>query len=413
MISVDHISKRFRLYRNPADRLKEILFRRPYHKDFQALDDISFTLQPGESLGVIGPNGAGKSTLLRILAGMLLPDQGRISVDGAGRIGLLAIGAGFNNQLSGIENIHLSGLILGMTPPEIASKRQAIIDFTELGDFIHEPVKTYSSGMLMRLGFSIAIHSEPVCFIVDEALSVGDAHFGAKCLERIRAFKAKGGSLILVSHDMNSIKLLTDRAILLHRGRVIEDGLPEPVTNAYNFLLAKMGDSEDRIQAQKISTLARQAEQSYGTYAARIVAARILGSISHGDVVQSGESTTIEIEIDCEHPIPQATIGIKITDRFGQDVFGTNSWHLGHRPEVVPGKRYCFRFTMDMDIAPGKYSLTVAIHSQDHHLKDCYHWHDNLTSFTVKGIIGPMFIGHTRLRATLSEATDKKALVPV
>ena len=179
MIKVEGISKKFKLYRSPADRLKEIVLRKPYHKDFLALDNISFEVGTGQTLGIIGQNGAGKSTLLKILSGIVIPDSGSIQVDGK-VTGLLELGTGFNSEMTGLENIYMNGTLIGMTKDEIDRKKQTIIDFSELGEFIHEPIKTYSSGMTMRLAFSIAIHADPTCFLVDEALSVGDAYFPAE-----------------------------------------------------------------------------------------------------------------------------------------------------------------------------------------------------------------------------------------
>lgn len=237
MIAVDQISKRFKLYRAPSDRLKEILFRRSFHKDFHAVSDVSFTVNAGETLGIIGENGAGKSTLLKLLTGVLIPDTGQIHINGK-ITGLLELGTGFNPEFSGIDNIIHNATYLGLSRREINGRLDRIVEFTELGDFIHEPIKTYSSGMVMRLAFSTAIHADPTAFVVDEALSVGDAYFQQKCMEKIREFKANGGSIVFVSHDMNAVKVLCDKALLLDHGRVAEEGQPENVINAYNFLIA-------------------------------------------------------------------------------------------------------------------------------------------------------------------------------
>ncbi len=213
MIKVEGISKQFKLYRSPADRLKEIVYRRKYHKDFVALDNISFEVKNGETLGIIGQNGAGKSTLLKILSGIVIPDSGTIQVDGK-VTGLLELGTGFNAEMTGLENIYMNGTLIGMTKEEIGQKKQAIIEFSELGDFINEPIKTYSSGMTMRLAFSIAIHADPTCFLVDEALSVGDAYFQQKCMRKIQEFRAAGGSIVFVSHDVNAVMMLCNAAIM-------------------------------------------------------------------------------------------------------------------------------------------------------------------------------------------------------
>ena len=216
------------------------MFRKTLHRKFCALKDLSFEVQEGESLGIVGQNGAGKSTLLKILTGVLFPDSGSIHVDG--RItGLLELGTGFNSEFTGVQNIYLNGTLLGMSKEEINERFDAIIAFTELGDFIQEPIKTYSSGMIMRLAFSTAIHAEPKAFVVDEALSVGDTYFQQKCMRKIKEFKADGGSIIFVSHDMNAVKILCDKALLLDHGLKVEEGEPDKVINTYNFLLAKKG----------------------------------------------------------------------------------------------------------------------------------------------------------------------------
>jgi len=235
MIKAENISKEFKLYHSPADRLKEIVLRRTLHRSFHALKGISFKVEEGETLGIVGQNGAGKSTLLKILTGVLLPDSGVVHVDG--RItGLLELGTGFNSEFTGVQNIYLNGTLLGMSKEEINEKLETIVAFSELGDFIEEPLKTYSSGMIMRLAFSTAIHANPKAFVVDEALSVGDAYFQQKCMRKIKEFKNSGGSIVFVSHDMNAVKILCDRALLLDCGSAIEEGEPDKVINTYNFL---------------------------------------------------------------------------------------------------------------------------------------------------------------------------------
>ncbi len=384
MITVTNLHKRFKLYKKPSDRLREIIWRRSFHQNYEALRDISFTVAAGETLGILGKNGAGKSTLLKIITGVLLADGGNFQVEGK-ITGLLELGTGFDADLNGLQNITSNGLLIGMSMMEIAAQKQAIIDFSELGDFIYEPIRTYSSGMIMRLAFSIAIHANPRCFVVDEALSVGDAHFQQKCMHRIKRFRQEGGSILFVSHDLNAIKMLCDRAIVLDQGVVVADGSPEDAVNHYNRLIA---DLEEQSQRQ---------EMGYGSNEAEITAVKFWGQDSRGRVVTAGEKTHIEISFKINATIEDLTVGIMIRDRFGQDIFGTNSHHLGLDFEPRRDIHYKALFELDMDIAPGKYTLTVALHSRENHIELCYHWRDNIETFEVAGTRGHIFSGVCRL----------------
>lgn len=400
MIRVTGISKRFKLYASPADRLKELLLRKQFHVNYGALDHVSFEVKDGETLGVIGRNGAGKSTLLKILTGVTLPDSGTIDINGK-ITGLLELGTGFNPEQTGLQNIYDNGLLLSMTAREIAEKREAIIDFSELGDFINEPIKTYSSGMVMRLAFSIAIHAEPKCFVVDEALSVGDAHFQQKCTKRIKEFRAQGGSIIFVSHDMNSIKALCNKVLLLDKGRVLSLGDPESVVNDYNFLLAKTGDD---------APIKRQPNSNdYGTMEARIEEVRVTGENSRSAVVSSGEDVLIEVVLRAAADIANVTIGILIRDKFGQDIFGTNSYLLGQSLALRKGHRYIGGFKLPMDLGAGKYTITAALHTEEDHVERCFHWHDRAASLEVAGHHGARFTGICALHPSFSFGAEPEA----
>jgi lipopolysaccharide transport system ATP-binding protein len=228
---------------------------------------------------------------------------------------------------------------------------------------------------------------------------VGDAHFGAKCVRRITDFRRKGGSLILVSHDLGSVKVLTDRALLLHRGRVIERGEPEAVCRAYNCLIAQMDDDAAR-QAQKLAEIRRNERSSFGSMTARIIDARLVGASSGGAAVQSGEPAEVVLDIACSQAIPQATIGVMFRDRYGQDIFGTNSYHMRQRVDLAAGRRYTVRFPIAaMNLGLGRYTITVAIHNDATHVEACHHWFDNISEFEVNGYRGDFFVGVTRLEA--------------
>lgn len=395
MIKVDSVTKTFKLYRSPAGRLKEIFLRKCFHTEHRALKGISFEVGDGETLGIIGPNGAGKSTLLKILTGVTLPDSGAIQVGGK-ITGLLELGTGFNFEMTGLQNIYMNGLLLGMSREEIDRKKEEIIAFTELGAFIFEPLKTYSSGMVMRLAFSVAIHADPECFVIDEALSVGDAHFQQKCMQRIKEFRQSGGSIIFVSHDMNAVKMLCDRSVLLHQGNIIEEGSSDQVVNSYNFLVSKMGNQENSLLVENSESL------SYGNFAARIAAVRIVGENSGTDVMTSGEMTTITVDIEATLDHPEVVVGILFRDRYGQDIFGTNTFHHNLPIALTKGEVTRCQFQLPMDIGAGKYTLTAAVHTEDTHLKECLHWADNLAKFEVAGQEGAYFVGLCRLKPQIN-----------
>ena len=343
MLRVSHVRKEFKLYSRPALRLKEILFRRSYHTRHVALEDISFEVRSGETLGILGRNGAGKSTLLKILNGVLLPDGGEIDIKG--RVtGLLELGTGFDGNLTGVQNILGNGLLLGMNREEIEAKRDAIIEFSELGRFIDEPIRTYSSGMVMRLAFSIAIHADPDIFLVDEALSVGDGHFQQKCMRRIKAFRASGGSIIFISHDLNAMKMLCDRCIVLSEGRVVADDTPEAAVNRYNQLLG--ADREElEVEAE---------ESGYGTGEARIESAVLRGVSSGSDTLACGDVAHLDVRVSAREHLPDATLGMMIRDRFGQDIYGTNSFLLGVPLVLAAGETRVLRYEFPMRLADRK-----------------------------------------------------------
>ena len=401
MIKVDNLSKVFRLYHDPKDRLKEIFLRRVYSREITALKDLTFQVQEGETLGIIGENGAGKSTLLKILTGILLPTSGRVQVDG-NITGLLELGTGFNHEFTGMKNIYMNGLLIGMSKEEIDKKLDSIIEFTELGEFIKEPIKTYSSGMLMRLAFSIAIHAEPRAFVIDEALSVGDAYFQQKCMKRIKDFRKQGGSIIFVSHDMNSIKILCDRALLLSHGEVVEEGEPEKVINTYNFLLAKKSKGE----AIKFEETGGGA--SYGNFKVKISSIEFLNEEGVNSLVFfSGEKVRLRVHLKANEDVDKVVVGILIRDRFGQDIFGTNTHHLQKIISMKAGDAYSYEFDFNLNIGAGKYTLTSAVHRDDTHINESYHWYDNILRFEVLGPKENMFIGLSKLDVGLHISTTE------
>lgn len=390
VLEVKNITKTFKMYNNNFDRLKEIFTSKSYHKEFIANKNISFELFEGETLGIIGVNGAGKSTILKIIAGIIGPTSGEVIRKGS-VTALLELGTGFNDQMTGKENILLNGTLIGMTAKECKQKEKEIIEFCELGDYIDELIMTYSSGMKMRLAFSIAIFSRPQILIVDEALSVGDAHFAAKCTRALKERKKENMSIIYVSHDLNSLKLLCDRVILLNAGEVVKIGEPEDVINSYNFLISKLNDTEDIMQIKNAQN------SSFGTFDIEIKEVTIKGEKSNSDVLSSGEVATITVNIFSKIDINDMTVGIMIRDKFGQDIFGTNTFHKKTSVNFKQNRYYTCQYTMPLNIGIGKYSITVAVHSEDTHLEHCSHWLDYACDFEVAGICGDIFTGICRL----------------
>ncbi|MDD5399882.1 MAG: ABC transporter ATP-binding protein [Sulfurimonas sp.] len=394
ILEVKNVSKIYKMYKNNFDRLKEIFLNKPYHREFVSNNGISFDLYEGETLGIIGVNGAGKSTILKIIAGVINPTSGEVIR--RGRVtALLELGTGFNDELSGYENIFLNGTLIGMTQKECEQKAKEIIAFSELGDYIYEPIKTYSSGMKMRLAFSIAIHSEPQILIVDEALSVGDAHFAAKCTKALRERKENNMSIIYVSHDLNSLKLLCDRVILLHHGEVVQEGNPEAVMNSYYFLISKLNDEAQEIKINNLS------ENSFGSFEIEIKKVLIFGEKSKSQIISSGEYSTIQIYLKSSAKFDNITIGIHIRDRFGQDIYGTNTYYQKVDISLEEGEYMC-SFEMPLNIGVGKYSLGCAVHTGDYHTDKCFHWLDHAAEFEVAGVEGNIFIGLCRLEPKIT-----------
>lgn len=385
MIHLERVCKRFRLYPRPADRLWEAITGRCRHQWHTAVDRISLEVKPGETVALLGRNGAGKSTLLKLVTGVLLPDSGHVKVDG--RVtGLLELGTGFDPRLSGRQNIHVNGLMLGMTTEELAAREEAIIDFAELGRYIDEPLRTYSSGMAMRLGFSVAIHAQPQCFVVDEALAVGDARFQQKCVARIREFKEQGGSILFVSHDMNAIKMLADRAMVVEEGRAIFTGSPEECVAAY---LRSLAGVDNNIEPEE--------QRGYGSGEVVIEAVRLAGSASGQNILGCGESARIEARVFARETVADVVLGFMLRDRFGQDLFGTNSWLHGTTFSLEAGNRYRITAELKMLLHPGRYTITAALHRGQYHSGSCFHWWDNAAEFEVAGVDGPCFAGVCRL----------------
>lgn len=376
MVLVQNVSKLYRLYRRPADRLREMLpGSRVFHTDFWALRDISFSLEPGETLGLVGPNGCGKSTLLQIVSGILQPTAGRVVT--RGRIAaLLELGAGFNPEFSGRENVFLNGEILGLSRADIAKAMPSIEAFAEIGEFMERPVKEYSSGMYVRLAFSTAIHVDPEILIVDEALAVGDAVFANRCVRKFEELRARKITVLFVSHDLGLVKQLSDRAILLLNGRIAAQGSPADVINRYiGLVLAQQQarrDTDDRVRGSF----------RHGDGTSEILSVEMLNSTGKTvTTVASGEPVTVRVRSRFNRPKRDPMVGILIRTRIGMDVYGTNT-----RIEQTPlgnfqaGDELEVDFRMECWLTPQQYTLTVATQNADGTSHD---WLDDAIAFEV------------------------------
>ena len=395
-ILVTGLGKAYRQYAGRWSRLAEWIFpgQGPRHTQHWVLRDISFRVEPGEAVGIIGINGAGKSTLLKLITGTTQPTEGAVQI--SGRIAaLLELGMGFHPDFTGRQNVLMAGQLLGLSSAEVRALMPEIEAFAEIGNYIDQPFRVYSSGMQMRLAFSVATVKRPDVLIVDEALSVGDAYFSAKSFDRIRAFGAAGTTLLIVSHDKQAIQSLCDRAILLDAGRLAKEGDPESVTDYYNALIA---DRQNATIVQQERQDGRVATVS-GTGDASVVDSALLNHEGQRvEVVDVGEPVTLEICVRVRAHIPRLVVGYMIKDRLGQPMFGTNTDHIQHPVEdLKPGDLLTYRFAFTAGLGPGSYSVAVALHSTETHLIDNYEWRDLALVFHVVNMSRPVFIGNAWL----------------
>ncbi|MEQ8169212.1 MAG: ABC transporter ATP-binding protein [Candidatus Eremiobacterota bacterium] len=399
VIKITNLSKTYRLYNNPLDRLKEALhpFKKKYHTEFYALRDINFEVKKGATVGIIGKNGSGKSTLLKVITGILTPTEGDVKISG-NISALLELGSGFNPEFTGIENIYFNGTIMGYRKEDIDKKLKAIISFADIGDFIKQPVKTYSSGMYIRLAFAVAINVDPDILIVDEALAVGDAAFQVKCINRIRRFKETGKTLIFVSHDPGAVKTLCNQAYLLDRGQIIDEGLPDKVFDCYNALLGLKDNkeyNEYKINSEKKEKLRKRTGNK------KVIIKDILISNEkdiNTDVFISGEKIKIKMQIYANEYIENPTLGILIRDRLGNDIFGTNTFIMNvNTGTFKKDKIYEVIYVLPLNLGVNIYNLTVAAHSYEAHINECYDWINQAVVFKVIPSIDFKFTGYCRI----------------
>ncbi|NOV00277.1 ABC transporter ATP-binding protein [Paenibacillus planticolens] len=389
-IQIKELYKTYKLYGKATDRLKESLFlfknNNIHHKEFFALDNLSLEIEKGETIGILGRNGSGKSTLLKIITGVLTPTRGDVTVNG--RISaLLELGAGFNMEYTGIENIYLNGTVLGISKEEMKKKIPEILEFADIGDFVYQPVKTYSSGMFARLAFSVAINVDPDILIIDEMLSVGDAYFTAKCMEKIREWvHSKEKTVIFVSHSLESIRSFCTKAVLLDKGKIIKIGEVREVTETYERMVnqdivnAKMKsisehlETKDEISVKNSNSMEIKLTEDpeftervksfrSGTGEALFIRAEVLVNHMPTNSIRFGDKVTLRVVAQYNVTIEtEGTIGYMLRNQFGQDIFGMNIYNLSKLlPPINRGEILEAEFSFTNILSPGSYSISLGL----------------------------------------------------
>ena len=391
VLQVEGLGKAFREYRAEWRRvLTWFGVASKATSEAWVLRNIGFQVNAGESVGIVGQNGAGKSTLLKLVTGTLRPTEGSIAV--SGRIAaILELGMGFNADLTGRENARYTAGLMGMSPDQIDAIIPAVEEFAEIGDYFDQPLRTYSSGMQMRVAFSVVTAVRPEILIVDEALSVGDAYFSHKSMARIRRFREEGTTLLFVSHDPGAVQSLCDRAILLDHGRLLLDGEPSQVMDYYNALIAERENAT--VEVRQLGTGAAQTIS--GTREAVVESIGLFNAAGDPvEFVNVGEPAELRARIAVHGDIPRLVFGYMIKDRLGQPVFGTNTHHTGQSLEGVrKGAVVEYRVAFPMNFGPGSYSVSTALCSTDTHLVNNYEWRDLALVFTVANQDRDHFVG--------------------
>ncbi len=396
-ISLQDLGKKYPIYSRPGDKLLEWLMwrRKRFHREFWALRGLNLEVERGTSLGIIGQNGSGKSTLLQILAGILQPNEGNCQIEGK-VAALLELGAGFNLEFSGLENVYLNATVLGLSRAQIDACLDRILEFAEIGDFIHQPVKTYSSGMFMRLAFAVAVHVDPEILLVDEALSVGDLIFQHRCIQRMRQLRDSGKTIVLVTHDLEAVSRFCDRALLLDGGAMLCQGEPEEVILAYRKLVsererrsARAPDRIDSLTSAAPLPVVRTIPHSHNRYGDG--GGRILGIIllaEDGTVLSqigAGQKVHLVISIEFETRLENPIIGFTVRDRLGAEVTASNTTYEElPLPSGTAGQIQTVDFEFVVPhLRPGSYSISPALADGDvweHTIQD---WIDNAYIFDL------------------------------
>lgn len=407
-----HVQNLGKSYRQWGSELRRVAswfapFIRP-REEHWVLKDVSFSVGPGEAVGIVGQNGAGKSTLLKLITGTTSPTQGQVQLRG-NVAAILELGMGFNPELTGRENAYHAAGLMGYSQADIKKAMPDIEAFAEVGEYFDQPVRTYSSGMQMRVTFSVATAFRPDLLIVDEALSVGDSYFQHKSFDRIRQFKSEGVSIMFVTHSMTDVRNLCDRVILLDKGHILKDGQPDEVVDYYNALITEKENA-------KISVEQRREKDGWlitksGTGEASVKSLKLLDVTSGNElaVAQVGQAVELKLEASVYANIPQLVLGLMIRDKYGHVVWGTNTAHTRQvQKDVKPGEMIVFRLPFACTLGPGSYSVTSALSSADTHITNNYEWTDNLLVFDVINIEKDVFVGTNWLDTQFNIARQNK-----
>ncbi len=404
-IEVRDVKKIYKLYDKPQDRMKEAFGfgKKKIHKLHYALNGVSLNIYRGETVGIIGTNGSGKSTILKIITGVLNPTQGQVQVNG--RISaLLELGAGFNMEYNGIENVYLNGTMMGFSEKEIDEKLPGILEFADIGDYVYQPVKTYSSGMFVRLAFAVAINIDPEILIVDEALSVGDVFFQAKCYHKFEEFKEMGKTIVFVSHDLSSISKYCDRVFLLNRGSLLGEGSPKEMIDAYKRVLVGQYEAVEKNQELLEDDDVRRAAQAasrgenphlleYGTKQAEIVEYYITDDQGvRTTAVIKGTVFTLHMKVKFRDAIPAPIFAFSFKNVTGTEITGTNSMiEKSFLDSVEAGAVKEVSFTQKMSLQGGEYLLSLGVTGYNKDVFEVYHrLYDalNVTVVSDKNTVG-------------------------
>ncbi|MCE8014240.1 ABC transporter ATP-binding protein [Halomonas daqingensis] len=400
LMIVDNLGKAYRTYKTEWHRFGRWLgIPCQPNEEHWVLRHLSFEIQPGEAIGIVGQNGAGKSTLLKMITGTLQPTEGSIEVNG--RIAaILELGMGFNGELSGRENVYHAAGLMGFSVQQIQDAMPNIEAFAEIGDYFDQPVRTYSSGMQMRVAFAVATAYRPEILIVDEALSVGDSYFQHKSFNRIREFQEQGTTLMIVSHDRSAIQSLCDRAILLEQGRILKDGNPEEVFDYYNAIIAEKEQST--IEVKQLDN--GKIQTSSGTGEARVQDIALYNSKGEQtEYVAVGEAVQLRVKVKVFEDVEDLVLGYGIKDRVGQVIYGTNTWHS---KQVVKNAKqgdiisFVLAFTANLGV--GTYSVQTALVNSHTHMERNYEWRDISFVFDVVNVAKMHFAGCCWIEPTIA-----------